>query len=84
MLCNCYKLASVVSPLKGGGWKTLYSTHARMWYIYSVYIFSYIHNPGVHGRFYGLDLNENGHLGKPVVDMLDSSMMKKTAADSKP
>ena len=27
----------------------------RMWYIYSVYIFSYIHNPGVHGRFYGLD-----------------------------
>ena len=27
--------------------------------------------------------NRNGHLGKLAIDTLDSSMMKKTAADSK-
>ena len=30
------------------------ASHARMWYIYLHE--PYTHNPGVHGRFYGLDL----------------------------
>ena len=37
-----------------------------MWYM--VYVWLYVHNLGVHGRFYGFDLKKgNGHLGeKPV------------------
>ena len=38
----------------------------------------------LHGRFYGLDLKKgNTCLGKPDIDTLDSSRVKKTAADSK-
>ena len=32
------------------------AVHARMWYIYMCVL--YVHNPGVHGRFYGLDLKK--------------------------
>ena len=42
-----------------------------------------IHNPGVQGRFYGLDLKKgNGHLGKYAMEVT-RLMMKKRTADSK-
>ena len=41
----------------------------------------YVHNWRVHGRFYGLDLKGDGHLGKLAIDTLVLSMMKKMAAD---
>ena len=42
----------------------------------------------INGRFYGLDFfnfffKGNGRLRKVFMDILDSSMMKKTGADSK-
>ena len=38
----------------------------------------------VHGGFYGFDLKKgNGHLGKLNMNVLDSSMIKKIAHDSK-
>ena len=52
------------------------ATHARMWYPRELRVL---------GRFYRLDLKKgNGRLGKPTIDKTDSSVMKKTAADSRP
>ena len=54
--------------------------HARMWYIYV----PYIHNPERAQKILWTRLKKgNGRLGKPAIDTLDSSMVKKTAADSK-
>ena len=42
----------------GGGWRTSYCRSCRM----SVYV-PHVHNPGVHGIIYGLDLEGNDRLG---------------------
>ena len=56
-------------------------------YIYMlayIFICAYIHNPRVHGRFYGLDLKkELVVLENKPLRMLDQLMMKKMTADSK-
>ena len=44
----------------------------------------YVHNPESAWKILPTRLKKgNGLLGKPSIDMLDSSMMKKTAADLK-
>ena len=47
-------LACEACPLLDDDWKTSYCPHARMRYM----CVPYVHNPGVHGRFYGLDLKK--------------------------
>ena len=54
-----------------------------MVYVYIYICVSYVHNPGVPGRFIDSTKKGNGRLGKPAIDTLDSSMMEKMAADSK-
>ncbi len=58
---------------------------SQLVYIYmSVHVYVPCVHSQVHIRFFGLDLkNGNYHLGKSVIDTLDSLMMKKIAADSK-
>ena len=53
-------------------------------YVVYMYIFvPYVHNPESAKKILRTQLKKrNGHLGKPVIDTLDSSMMKKMAADS--
>ena len=50
------------------------AVHARMYvYIYmSVYTYMpYVHSPGVHGRFYGLDLKKgSGRIGKQSIEVV--------------
>ena len=51
-----------------------------------VYIYMlYIHNPESALKILQMQLKKvNDCLGKPTINMLDSSMMKKTASDMKP
>ena len=51
----------------------------------SIYIYvPYIHNPESTRKILRTQLKKgNGRLGKPAIDVLDSSLMKKMAADLK-
>ena len=64
--------------------KLCIALHVRSWYIYicRTFITCTFITRRVHGRLYGLDL-KNGHLRKPALDTIDSSIMKKAPADLK-
>ena len=61
------------------------SEYGRILYIYIFKMCRMFIIRRVHRRFYGLYFikKANSHLGKVTMDMLDSSMIKKMAADSK-